>query len=243
MNDHLNKTSSIALITGAGRRIGSEIARLLHQHGHDVILHYQRAHAGAHALADELNALRPHSARTVQANLLDIENFAHWLAPLGQINVLINNASSYFPTPLGQLKLSDWDDLIGSNLKAPLFLTQACLPLGLNNVVNLIDTKIHTPTAGLSAYFAAKGGLATLTQALAVELAPQIRVNAVAPGHIAWAIEHEPLDGAGQQQELDRTPLHRLGQMQEIAHAVLFLLQNQFVTGVVLPVDGGRRLG
>lgn len=237
----------VALITGSARRVGAAIARTLHVHGLRVVLHCHRSQAEAHALAAELNGLRPHSAQVVQGDLLDPATparlVAETLAVFGRLDYLVNNASSFFPTALGSIDQPAWDDLMGSNLRAPLLLAQAATPAlrtAQGAIVNITDIHAERPLAGYPLYSAAKGGLLTLTRALAVELAPEVRVNAVAPGPILW-----PEDGQFSSDERERivanTLLKRAGRPEDIAQAVRFLLlEAPFITGQALNVDGGR---
>ena len=241
-----NNKPSVALVTGAARRIGAAIARELHAAGMNVLIHYRSSGAEARTLAAELNRARPDTADCLRANLLNVaaveklaqQAHARW----GALDALVNNASSYEKTPLDRLSEEAFDNLLGSNLKAPLFLVRACAPLMKDGaIVNIIDAK--PARAGFSAYGAAKAGLVALTQILAQELAPRIRVNAVAPGHILWA-ETTSLSEAQQQSELARVPLKRMGTPQDIARTVRFLLSADasYLTGAVIPVDGGLRL-
>jgi pteridine reductase len=248
----MHASDRVALVTGAGRRIGAAIARELHGAGMNVALHYRRSLTEVQAVSDELNARRPDSAMALAADLLDVtalgalaqQAHARW----GRLDVLVNNASSYYPTPLDTLSAAQFEDLVGSNLRAPLFLTQACARLmGEGVVINLIDALASRPSPGFSAYAAGKAGLITLTESLARELAPRIRVNAVAPGHILWpesATGNTVLSVAQQQKELSRVPLQRLGTPEDIARMVRFLASADasYLTGVIVPVDGGLRL-
>jgi pteridine reductase len=235
------------LVTGAARRLGSAIARELHATGANLMLHYRQASAAAAALASELNAVRPSSAACLQADLLDVETLprlvADTVARFGRLDALVNNASSFFPTPLGTIDLASWDDLIGSNLKAPLFLTQAAAPAsdrGAGAVVNITDIHAERPLAAYPLYCAAKAGLLGLTRALAIELAPRVRVNAVAPGPILWP-DSGVFDNAARQDIVAHTLLQRAGCPQDIARAVRYLLNDaDYVTGQVINVDGGR---
>ncbi len=244
----MRELDGVALITGAARRIGAAIARELHAHGMNVLLHYRASGAEARALAKELNRIRPESAHTLRANLLSAQSL-HRLAEQaqerwGRLDVLVNNASTYYATPVGKISEDAFDDLIGSNLRAPLFLTQACVKrMKRGSVVNVVDVFARRPRKNFSAYYAAKAGLLSLTESLALELAPNIRVNAVAPGHVLWPES----GGPGEEQrkaEAARIPLGRLGTPDEIARAVRFLVSptSAYLTGVVLPVDGGLRL-
>ena len=235
------------LVTGAARRLGSAIARELHATGANLMLHYRQASAAAAALASELNSVRPASAACLQADLLDVEALPRLVADtvtrFGRLDALVNNASSFFPTPLGTIDLASWDDLIGSNLKAPLFLTQAAAPhliAAQGSVVNITDIHAERPLAAYPLYCAAKAGLLGLTRALAIELAPRVRVNAVAPGPILWP-DSGVFDNAARQDIVAHTLLQRAGCPQDIARAVRYLLNDaDYITGQVINVDGGR---
>ncbi len=235
------------LITGAARRVGGAIARELHAAGASVMLHYRSSARAAGALAAELNALRPGSAACLPADLLDMEALprlvADTVARFGRLDALVNNASSFFPTPLGGIGLDAWDDLVGSNLKAPLFLTQAAAPHLRERrgaVVNITDIHAERPLAGYPLYCAAKAGLLGLTRALALELAPEVRVNAVAPGPILWP-DDGAFDSAARRDIVAHTLLRREGSPADIARTVRFLLDDApYVTGQVINVDGGR---
>ena len=241
---------AVALITGGARRIGAAIARELHAGGMNVVIHYRSSGAAARKLADGLNAARAHSALSLRANLLESAQLGklieETLAGWGRLDALINNASTFYPTPLGAMDENAWDDLAGSNLKAPLFLSQAAAPALKKSrgcIVNLVDTHRDRPLAGYALYCAAKAGLITLTRALALELAPDVRVNAVAPGTILWPEKSAP-DAAAQQQQLGRIPLQRQGQPEEVARAVRYLVSSDaaYITGQVITVDGGVSL-
>ncbi len=236
----------VALVTGAARRIGAAIARRLHAAGANVLIHYRGAEADAAQLEAELNAARPGSAARVKADLLaPIAPQALIGAALeqwGRLDVLVNNASTFYPTAIGEIEPGHWEELVGSNLRAPLFLSQAAAPHLAKErgaIVNIADIHAERPLKGYAVYSVAKAGLTALTRALALELAPAVRVNAVAPGAIAW-----PEDGQFPPPERGRivaaTPLERLGRPEEIAQAVHFLATAPFVTGQVLAVDGGR---
>ena len=236
----------VVLITGAARRVGAAIARELHGAGMNVLIHYRASSAEARALTAELNRIRADSAHCLSADLLKLRSLeklagqAH--ARWGRLDALVNNASSYARTPIGEITEEAFDELLGSNLKAPLFLIQACTThIRSGAVVNIVDTK--PVRAEFAAYGTAKAGLVALTQILARELAPRIRVNAVAPGHILWA-ENMSLSKTQQRAELSRVPLRRLGTPEEIARAVRFLVspESSYITGAILPVDGGLRL-
>ncbi len=238
----------VALVTGAARRVGAEIARTLHAAGSTVALHYRSASAEAQALADALNSERPGSAWTVRADLArDGEPEAlveAVLARHGRLDALVNNASSFFATPLGRIGLDAWNDLIGSNLKGPLFLSQAAAPAlraARGAIVNIVDIHADRPLRGYPLYSVAKAGLAGLTRALALELAPEVRVNGVAPGVIEWPEDPGQFPPAERAAILAATPLGRRGDASDIARTVRFLiLDAPYVTGQIIAVDGGR---
>lgn len=242
------KTPPVVLVTGAAKRIGAAITRELHAAGWNVLVHAHRSLAEATALTDSLNALRADSAQGVQGDLQQpdaieaLAALAHgrW----GRLNALVNNASTYSATPPGGATAEQFDDLLVSNLRAPLLLTQACAKrIGEGAVVNIIDARAQHAQPGFAPYAAAKAGLWSLTQTLALELAPRIRVNAVAPGHML-APNGVELSAAQQREMAARVPLGRFGGAEEIARAVRFLLSADaaYITGAVLPVDGGLRL-
>lgn len=238
----------VALITGAAQRIGAVICQHLHDAGYRVIVHYRQSAQAAQTLCQQLNVKRRDSARSLQADLLDtaaIEQLAaNALQEWGRLDVLVNNASSFYPTPVGTATSQHWDDLVGSNMKAPFFLAQAVAPaLSAHNgcIVNIVDIYARHPLRAHPVYCAAKAGLAMLTQALALELAPQVRVNGVAPGAILWPAT-EP-DEAQKQVVIDAIPLKRSGHPLDIAKTVLFLARDaDYITGHIIAVDGGRSL-
>ena len=238
------------LITGAAKRVGRSIAHELHVAGANIVVHYRHAVDAARALADELNEARPGSAVYLQADLLDIDAMTQLvsstLAHFDRLDALVNNASSFFATPLGAIDQAAWDDLMGSNLKAPLFLTQAAAPYLKavhGAVVNVTDIHAERPLAGYPLYCAAKAGLLGLTRALAIELAPEVRVNAVAPGPILWPESDgsHDFDASTRQQIVAHTLLKHEGSPRDIARTVRFLLNDApYITGQVINVDGGR---
>lgn len=240
-------TAPVILITGAGRRIGAAIATCLHGAGARVLLHARYSVVEAQALAAQLNTIRADSARVVVANLLDSASIEPLVrdaqAQFGRLDGLVCNASSFYPTPLGQIDEAAWQDLVGSNFKAPLFLAQAAAPLLQATggaIVNITDIHAERPLAGYLLYSAAKGALLTLTKALAIELAPDVRVNAVAPGPILWP-ENKQFPNGERDAIVQHTLLKRLGTPEDIARTVKFLmLDAPYVTGQVINVDGGR---
>jgi len=235
------------LITGAARRVGAEIARVLHAEGANLALHYRSATAEAQSLVAEFNAVRPGSALAFQADLLETDHLARLVADVaehfGRLDALVNNASSFFATPIGSIGEREWDDLLGTNLKAPLFLAQAAathLAVARGAIVNITDIHAERPLKNYALYCIAKAGLAGLTRALALELAPHVRVNAIAPGPILWP-ENGAFDAAAQANVISRTLLKRGGDPADIARTVRFLLADApYVTGQILAVDGGR---
>lgn len=243
-----NTSTPVALVTGAARRIGASIAQTLHRSGFNIVLHYRNSMDEAAKLCAELNDRRQDSALCVQADLLRTERLPglieRCLEKWQRLDALINNASSFYPTPVGTIDEAAWHDLIGSNLKAPLFLSQAAAPhlkTRGGSIVNIVDVHAERPMRKHVVYSAAKAGLASLTRSLARELAPEVRVNGVAPGAILWP-EHE-MPEETRESILQRVPLQRAGNPEDIALAVKFLLlEAPYITGHILPVDGGRSL-
>ncbi len=240
--------SKVALVTGAARRVGAAIARRLHAAGASVVLHYRGGDADAAQLEKELNAARAGSALKVKGDLLaPVAPKALVDAALqryARLDFLVNNASAFYPTALGEIEPGHWEELIGSNLRAPLFLAQAAAPhlaLAAGAIVNITDIHAERPMKGYVVYSVAKSGLAALTRSLALELAPGVRVNAVAPGAIAWP-EDGQFDPVERSRVVATTPLRRTGTPGDIAQAVHFLCTAPFVTGQTLAVDGGRSI-
>jgi len=244
-SDLQNKT---ALITGASRRIGAVIARTLHSAGMNITLHYRGSKDEAEAMAEAFNTTRENSCIALRLDLHDTTSLPqlieqsqqHW----GRLDCLVNNASSFYPTHVGKMTEQHWDDLMGSNLKAPLFLSQAAAPYlkqTQGNIINIVDIHAQQPMKNHTIYCAAKAGLAMMTKSLAKELGPDIRVNGVAPGAIMWP-ENE-LDAETQDEILGRTALKRSGMPEDIAATVLFLTKDaHYITGQIIPVDGGRSI-
>lgn len=237
----------VALITGGARRVGAEIARVFHDAGANLVVHYQRSAKEAEALVAELNAQRAQSAACISLDLLDttklgeLPRFAK--EQFGRLDILVNNASTFYPTPIGEITAAHWDDLLGTNLKAPLFLSQAAAPalrLAQGLILNIVDIHGLRPLRRYPVYGVAKAGLIMLTRSLARELGPQVRVNAIAPGPVMW-----PADGVAdaelQQKIVGRTLLKRSGSALDIARTALFFAADApYITGQIMPVDGGR---
>ena len=239
--------NKVVLITGAAHRIGATTARTLHAQGMNVVLHYRSSDEAAKALRDELHTHRPDSVSLVKADLHDTHKLHKLIKKAAQIwgrlDVLVNNASSFYSTEIGHVTENNWDDLVGSNLKAPFFLSQAAAPfLKEHNgcIVNIVDIHAERPLKAFPVYSIAKAGLVMLTKSLACELGPEIRVNGVAPGAILWP---EHLDNASKEKIVSRTFLKRKGDPSDIAKALLYLVRDgEYMTGQILTVDGGRSL-
>lgn len=244
----MNTEGKVALVTGGAQRIGAEIVRTLHAAGMNVAVHYHASATAAKQLVGELDAARPGSAAAVRADLDDPAGLQALITGVqdrfGRLDALVNNASRFYPTPLGTTTAAQWDELMGSNLRAPFFLTQAAAPLlraAGGCVVNLVDVHAQRPLKDHPVYCMAKAANAMMVMSLARELGPAVRVNGVAPGAILWP--DRELSDAAKQEILDRTALGRTGTMADIARAVLFLVRDaDYVTGQVLAVDGGRTI-
>ena len=246
----LSLNNKVVLITGGAKRVGAAICRELHASGANLMIHYNTSVQEARALQAELNLQRANSVAIIQGDLLNIavlpslvqETVKHF----GKLDVLINNASSYFATEIGQINEQNWQDLMGSNLKAPMFLAQAAAAELRKNhgcIVNITDMHIERPKKGYVVYSVAKAGLVTLTKSLAQELSPEVRVNAVAPGPVQWPENNPQFDEVYRQRVISQTLLKCVGEAQDIAKAVKFLVADApFITGHVLAVDGGRSL-
>lgn len=241
-------TGKTALITGGARRVGAEIARTLHGHGMNLVIHYRGSRDDAHALKTELEKQRAMSVALVQADLLDTARLPGMVdeaaAAFGRLDALVNNASSFYPTPVGEATEHQWDDLIGTNLKAPFFVAQAAWPHLKKThgcIVNIADIHAERPIKRYPIYSAAKAGLVMLTRSLARELAPEVRVNAIAPGTIMWPEGEAEVSEAQKQEMLARIPLRRSGSPDDIARTALFLIRDAtYVNGQVIAVCGGR---
>jgi len=249
INQSESQETRVALVTGGARRIGSEIVRALHRQGFNIALHYRTSEGDARRLAERLNGQRDASVQLYQADLRESGDIHKMIASVltshGRLDVLVNNASSYYATPLESLDDAEYGDLLDTNLKAPLFLAQAVaakLRATRGCIINIADIYGLKPLAAHAAYCAAKAGLVMLTRVLALELAPDIRVNAIAPGAILW-----PESGSSEVERtavLASTPMRRSGEPADIAQTVLFLVDDaDYMTGQVIKVDGGRAIG
>ena len=237
-----------ALVTGGAKRLGAAIARRLHAAGASVLIHYRDSEADAAKLEAELNGVRPRSAAKVKAELLaPIAPRALVSAALdafGRLDLLVNNASTFFPVALGEIEPSHWEELVGSNVRAPLFIAQQAAPELAKRegaIVNVVDIHAERPLKGYPVYSIAKAGLAALTRSLALELAPRVRVNGVSPGAIAWPDDGQ-FDPAERGRILATTPLGRVGSPEDVAQAVHFLATAPYVTGQIIAIDGGRSI-
>ena len=236
----------VAVITGAAKRIGAAIARTLHAAGYDLALHYRHSHAEMGALCAQLESARAGSTCPIQMDLDDIGHVSalveKCISRFGRLDALVNNASAFYATPIGTATPQQWQELFGSNVQAPFFLAQAAashLKKSSGSIVNIVDIYAERPLAGHAVYSMAKAALAMMTQALAQDLAPDVRVNAVAPGAILWPDAGK--DYADREELVARTPLKRTGTPEDVAAAVLFLLRDaKFTTGQMIKVDGGR---
>lgn len=243
----MSSVQPVALVTGSARRIGAVIVQTLHAAGYRVVVHCRHSRQDADRLVAGLDQQRRDSAVVIAADLAVQGEAArlveHAVRQWGRLDLLVNNASSFFPTPIGNTGEEQWDDLIGSNLRAPFFLSQAAAPHLAKRrgaIVNIIDVHAERPLAEHAVYCAAKAGLHMLTRAMAKDLGPGVRVNGVAPGAILWP--ESGVSEAGRQAIVAATPLQRTGSPQDVADAVLFLARGEFITGQVLAVDGGRSL-
>ncbi len=240
----------VALVTGGAQRVGAQIVRTLHAAGARVVVHHNRSASQAEALIAELNAARESSAIAVRADLLEVARLGELVESttraFGRLDLLVNNASTFYPTPIGEITEAHWNDLLGSNLKAPLFLSQAAAPalrLARGLILNIVDIHGMRPLRRYPVYGIAKAGLIMLTRSLARELGPHVRVNAIAPGPVMW-----PADGLAdaelQKKIVERTLLKRSGSAQDIARTALFFAADApYITGQILAVDGGRSVG
>ncbi len=242
--------NKVVLITGGAKRVGAAISRELHAHGANLMIHYNTSKQEAKAIQAELNLQRPDSVSIIQGDLLNIAIVSSLVREttkrFGKLDILINNASTYEPTEIGNIDENNWNDLIGSNLKAPTFLSQAAakdLKKSHGCIINITDMHIESPKKGYVVYSVAKAGLVTLTKSLAQELSPEVRVNAVAPGPVLWPDNNPEFNEVYRKRVVSQTLLKRIGEPTDIAKAVKFLAADApFITGHVLAVDGGRSI-
>jgi len=240
----------VVLITGGAKRVGAAICRRLHGAGAKLMLHYRASAGEARLLQAELNGVRADSVALIQADLLDLAKLPslvdQTVMRFGRLDALVNNASSFFTTPMGEIQPAQWDDLMGTNVRAPLFLSQAAatpLKKTQGSIVNISDIHAERPLRNYVVYSIAKSALTGLTRSLARELAPDVRVNAIAPGPILWPEGDESFDEVSRQRIISHTPLKREGTPDDIARAVHFLIADApYVTGETLNVDGGRHV-
>src|SRR5215813_12887218 len=238
----------VVLITGGARRVGAATCRLLHAAGARLMLHYRTSASEARALQAELNGARPDSVALVQADLLNLSllpsTVNETVNRFGRLDALVNNASSFHPTPIGEITEESWDDLVGTNLKTPLFLSQAAAPHLKRShgcIVNIVDIHADRPTRTYAVYSSAKGGLMAQTRALACDLAPEVRVNGISPGVILWPEDERWSDEVARQRIIHTTLLKRVGEPDDVARTVRFLVYDApYITGQVIAVDGGR---
>ena len=240
--------NKLAVITGAAHRLGATTARVLHNAGYDIIIHYRSSNSAAEDLAHELNTIREQSATTLPASLGNISELSQLAKTIEEsyegVDLLVNNASSFYPTSADDATEEQWNDLFDANVKGSFFLSQALKPSLVKkqgNIVNIIDIYAERPLKDYPIYSMAKAALAMMTKSLAVEFAPDIRVNGVSPGAILWP-EHESDNTELQQKILNKVPLSRTGDPVDISNAVLFLAQSPYITGQILAVDGGRSI-
>lgn len=239
--------NKVTLITGGAKRIGAHTAKYLHSFGSNIVIHCNESRLEAESVCQELNQIRSKSAMIVQGDLSDLSNIERIgqqaIDSFGRLDVLINNASSFHATPIGTITNHDWQSLVGSNMQGPLFLSQYCTQALSQNsgvIINMVDIHAARPLKDHTLYCMAKAALVTMTQSLALELAPNIRVNGVAPGAILWP--EMQMKENDKQQILSQVPAQRLGTMHEIAHGIKYLIEASYVSGQIIAIDGGRSI-
>ncbi|SMM98538.1 FolM Alternative dihydrofolate reductase 1 [uncultured Candidatus Thioglobus sp.] len=234
-----------ALITGASQRIGAQIAKTLHTNNYNVIIHYRHSKQEAQSLVDEFNQTRADSATLIQAELSDLTALKTLVNTIKQLDLLVNNASVFYPTPMQDATIDDWKKIIDTNLMAPFFLSQSLSPILVKSqgcIINIVDIHAQRPLKKHPIYNISKAGIAMMTQTLAKELAPDIRVCGVAPGSILWPENEAELSNEQKNKMLNKIPLNKQGNPEDIADTVLFLAQSTYITGQIINVDGGRTL-
>jgi pteridine reductase len=240
-------SNKVSFITGSAKRIGAYNAKFIHRLGYDVVIHCQHSRLEGEALCKSLNELRPQSARLVQGDLSDMKQIARIgqqaIDAFGRLDILINNASTFYPTPVGNITQQDWQSLVGSNMQGPLFLSQYChqeLAKNQGVIINMVDIHASKPLKQHTLYCMAKSALVTMTQSLALELAPNVRVNGIAPGAILWPEQY--MSEQDKQQILRHIPANKLGRVEDIAQCLEFLISAPYVSGQIIAVDGGRSI-
>jgi len=234
-----------ALITGGAARIGAQIARTLHENNFKIIIHYNQSHEKAQLLSDELNSIIKDSSEVISGNLNDIESISSIVNSFDSLDLLVNNASVFYPKSVESSEINDWNDVINVNLRAPFFLSKGLskkLSIRNGSIINIIDIHADRPLKNHAVYNISKAGLKMMTQTLAKELAPNIRVNGVSPGSILWPEASAEISEAEKKLMLERIALNRQGSPQDIADAVLFLANSDYITGQIINIDGGRTL-
>ena len=240
----------VVLVTGGAKRVGAAICRRLHAAGASLLVHYRSSAIEARALQVELNARRPDTVAVAPADLLKVASCGQLvkaaLKQFERLDAVVNNASSFYATAVGEITEQAWDDLVGTNLKAPLFLAQAAAPELKKHhgcIVNVVDIHVDLPMRNHAVYTAAKGGLAALTRALARDLGPEVRVNGIAPGTILWPDDETWRDEVARQRIINQSALKRIGEPDDIARTVQFLIADApYITGQIIAVDGGRSI-
>ncbi len=234
-----------ALITGGAQRIGAQITKTLHKHGFDVIIHYRHSQQAASSLMQSLNQKRAHSARILQAELSAVSSLQTLVKNIENLDILINNASVFYPTPINKVSQQAWHQIISTNLMAPFFLSQSLAPILAKNhgcIINIVDIHSQRPLKNYAIYNISKAGIAMMTKTLAKELAPKIRVCGVAPGAILWPQNEAELSSEQQNKMLGKIALGKQGSAKDVANTVLFLATSPYITGQIINVDGGRTL-
>ncbi|MCP4476296.1 MAG: pteridine reductase [Gammaproteobacteria bacterium] len=241
-------TAKVALISGAGKRLGATIATRLHQQGYNVVVHYRQAAESAEALCSTLNTQRDHSAITLQADLSDSTALQPLISQAvqqwGQLDLVVNNAAAFYPTPLTEANVDDWQLIFNTNVRAPFFLVQAAIPhleKVNGNVINIVDIHAEQPLKNFSLYCMSKAALLAMTRSMAKELGPAIRINGIAPGMVAWPNDDSLTENA-RASIIKRIALKRAGSADNIAETVCFIVNNDYLTGEIIHVDGGRLL-
>jgi len=234
-----------ALITGGAARIGAQIARTLHENNFKIVIHCNHSIKKAQLLSDDLNSISQDSSEVISGDLNDIESISSIVNSIDSLDLLVNNASVFYPKSVENSEVDDWNDVINVNLRAPFFLSKELsnkLSASSGSIINIIDIHADRPLKNHAVYNISKAGLKMMTQTLAKELAPRIRVNGVSPGSILWPEATAEISETEKKLMLDRIALNRQGSPQDIADAVLFLAHSDYITGQIINIDGGRTL-